>query len=457
MVDQPESVVIIGGGLAGLAAGTRILSGGFKGKLTLLEKGPSLGGRTNSLDYRGQTLDLGQHMHVAGFDHYLKFLSEIGLEDKIQTQPKLNVEFRDDSGKVGKVESSPLPPPFHLAPSFFGFPFISPGQKIKLIRPLLTGLLMDRKKDGADRSFGDWLRSKGMSEESIEKLWNSILVPTLNAIADDVSLSMGMMIVERVLLDKEGGRLGRLNCSLSKIGEEAAGYIQDRGGIIKLNSRVRSVEIMEEGEHLVNLADGSTLETDVLLSAVPGHQLSKILPEWTREHFSHPFWKLDWNSIINVHLFFEESVMSEEYFGYLDGSAGWVFNVNHNGADPGKHICLTISNPGGLEEMESEELVDMVREDLSSPLPRIGQTPLEDSLVLYQPRATIKTTPKSHDLRPPQNSPFTGFFLAGDWTDTGWPSTMESAVRSGYSAAKIVLEYVLGNSVTVDSLKSSSN
>jgi len=457
MVDEPESVVIIGGGLAGLAAGTGILSGGFSGKLTLLEKGPSLGGRTNSLDYRGRTLDLGQHMHVAGFDHYLNFLSEIGLEDKIRTQPKLNVEFRDDTGKVGKVESSPLPPPFHLAPSFLGFPFISPGQKIKLIRPLLTGLLMDRKKDGADRSFGDWLRSKGASEESIENLWNSILVPTLNAVADDVSLSMGMMIVERVLLDKEGGRLGRLNCPLSKIGEKAAGFIQDHGGRIKLNSQVKSVEIIGEGDHLVNLADGTTLETDVLLSAVPGHQLSKILPKWTREGFSHPFWKLDWNSIINVHLFFEESVMSEEYFGYLDGSAGWVFNVNRNGTDPGKHICLTISNPGCLEEIDPKELVDMVIEDLSSPLPRIGQTSLEDSLALYQPRATIRTTPKSHDLRPPQNSPFPGFFLAGDWTDTGWPSTMESAVRSGYSAAKGVLEYALSDSSTEDSLKSSSN
>ncbi|MFW6111515.1 MAG: hydroxysqualene dehydroxylase HpnE [Candidatus Bipolaricaulota bacterium] len=452
MVDEPESAVIIGGGLAGLAAGVGILAGGFKGKLTLLEKGPSLGGRTNSLDYMGRTLDLGQHMHVAGFDYYLTFLNEIGLKGKIQTQPKLNVEFRDDSGKAGKVKSSPLPPPFHLAPSFFGFPFISPGQKIKLIRPLLTGLLMDRKKDGANRSFGDWLRSKGASEESIEKLWNSILVPTLNAVADDVSLSMGMMIVERVLLDKEGGRLGRLNCSLSRIGKKAAEYIRDQGGRIKLNSRVQSVKIIEEGRHLVVLADGTTLETEVLLSAVPGHELSKILPEWTRERFSHPFWKLDWNSIINVHLFFEESVMSEEYFGYLNGSAGWVFNINRNGDDPGKHICLTISNPGSLEEMDPKELVDKVREDLSSPLPRIRQTSLEDSLVLYQPRATIKATPKSHDLRPPQNSPFPGFFLAGDWTDTGWPSTMESAVRSGYSAAKLVLEYVPGNSSTEDSL-----
>ncbi len=442
MVREPERVVVIGGGLAGLAAAARILEGGYSGDLLLLEKSPSLGGRTGSVDYKGRTLDLGQHMHVSGFDFYLQFLHKIGLADAIRTQPRLDVQFRDGKGREGRVKSGHLPPPAHLVSALCRFPFISLLDKLSLVGPMLPALAFDYGRDAAEVSFGDWLRRRGASQGSIQHLWNPIVVPTLNAKVDDVSLAMGMMILKRVLLDKEGGRLGRLDGPMAKIAERAGGFIENHGGTVRTSGRVETLELEEKGSHLLRLDQGSTLEADVVLSAVPGHRLEVILPEAARQKFSHHFWNLEWNSIINVHLFFEKGVMEEDFFGYLEGTAGWVFNLSRGRSDSGKHICLTISDPGSLEELEPEELVQLVKEELATPLPEIEETSLVDSVVLYQPRSTIKTSPGSYSLRPPQDPAYTGFFLAGDWTDTGWPSTMEGAVRSGYFAAREVLEYL---------------
>ncbi|MBS3736151.1 hydroxysqualene dehydroxylase HpnE [Candidatus Bipolaricaulota bacterium] len=439
MVDQPESITVIGGGLAGLAAATRLLDRGYDGELILLERAPFLGGRVSTVDYKGHRLDLGQHMHVSGFEFYLEFLARIGLEDKIRTQPRLEAEFRDRSGKIGKVEGNNILPPFHLASSLINFPFISLIDKASFAGPLLSALLFEYEEDDRQVSFGDWLRRRGTTQRSIERLWNQIIIPTLNATVDEVSLPMGMMILKRVLLDKGGGKLGRLDGNLDQIGEKASDFIESHGGKVRLSSPVSTIDPAGDGECRVELTDGGIVKSEIVLSAVPGYRLERILPEPTLNKFSCPFWNLNWNSILNVHLFFSEGVMDREFFGFLEGTAGWVFNVNWNEPNSGDHVCLTLSDPGELENMNSKALINLVIQELSAPLPRIEDASLLDSAVLHQPKATFKPDPGSSSFRQSQNPEIPGLYLAGDWTDTGWPSTMEGAVRSGYLAADEIL------------------
>jgi len=422
-----------------LSAATSLQERGYSGELTLLERAPFLGGRTSTVDYRGNRLDLGQHMHVSGFDYYLNFLSRIGLDERIRTQTGLEAEFRDRSGLKGKVEGSSLPPPLHLASSMINFPFISFRDKASLAGPLISALLFEYNDDDNRISFGDWLRRRGATERSIERLWNQIIVPTLNARVDEVSVPMGMMILKRVLLDKGGGKLGRLDCELGEIGLKASEFVESRGGEVRLSSPVISIEPSGDGDCLIELAGGEELTSEVVLSAVPGHHLEKILSEEVLSKFSRPFWNLEWNSILNIHLFFSRSVMDQEFFGFLEGTAGWVFNVDWNGPNSGEHICLTMSDPGEMEDKDSGELIDLVLKDLSRALPAIKRTDLTDSVVLHQPKATFKPGPSSTAKRPSQDPEVPGLILAGDWTDTGWPSTMEGAVRSGYHAAEKVL------------------
>lgn len=440
MADQPESVTVIGGGLAGLAAATRLLYKGYDGDLILVERTPFLGGRTSTVDYKGYKLDLGQHMHVSGFEFYLEFLNRIGLEDKIRTQPRLEAEFRDSSGKSGAVKGGNVPPPFHLASSLINFPFISPVDKISLAGPLLSALLFGYEEDASNTAFSDWLRRKGTTERSIKRLWNQIIIPTLNAPVDEVSVPMGMMILKRVLLDKGGGKLGRLAGNLIQIGEKASDLIESHGGTVKLSSPVSLIKPAGDGECQVKLSDGEIVESEIVLSAVPGHRLEGILPETTLNKLSCPFWNLEWNSILNVHLFFSKSVMNREFFGFLEGTAGWVFDVDWSKSASGEHICLTMSDPGKMEDMDTEDLVDLVLQELSAPLPGINEASLVDYAVLHQPKATFKPKPGSSGFRPSQNPGVPGLYLAGDWTDTGWPSTMEGAVRSGYLAADEILD-----------------
>ncbi|MCF7890201.1 hydroxysqualene dehydroxylase HpnE [Candidatus Bipolaricaulota bacterium] len=439
MAEQPESITVIGGGLAGLAAATRMLDRGYDADLTLLERAPFLGGRASTVDYKKYRLDLGQHMHVSGFEVYLEFLTRLGLGDKIRTQPRLEAEFRDGSGRRGKVKDSNTPAPFHLASSLIEFPFISSIDKTSLAGPLLSALLFNYEEDNRQVSFSDWLRRRGTTERSIERLWNQIIVPTLNAPVDEVSVPMGMMILKRILLDKQGGKLGRLDGNLAEIGDKASNFVESQEGTVRLSSPVNSVEPAEDGKWRVKLSDGELVESEKVLSAVPGHRLEKILSETTLNKFSRPFWNLEWNSILNVHLFFSESVMDREFFGFLEGTAGWVFNVDWNESDSGKHVCLTMSDPGELENLDTEELVDLVKQELTGALPRINEATMVDSVVLHQPKATFKPKPGSSSFRPSQNPEIRGLYVAGDWTDTGWPSTMEGAVRSGYLAADEIL------------------
>lgn len=439
-------MIVIGGGLAGLAASTRLLEHGYPGDLVLLEKNPEVGGRTGFIEYRDRTLDLGQHMHVSGFDYYRKFMTKIGLADDLATQDSLDVEFRDKSGRIGRVRSNELPPPFHLISATYGFPFISFLDKLSLVGPLFSSLLASSGVEERNESFGDWLRKRGASEKSIARLWNQIIVPTLNASVDEVSVKMGLMILKRVLLDKRGGRLGRLNGSLGKIGRSAVEFIESKGGQVRTSHQVERIE-KDNGKYVIGLSNGDEVSSEAVLSAVPGYVLNEILSGSLLDKFSQRFWELEWNSIINVHLFFEKKVMEADFFGFLEGTAGWVFNVSGNDGEVGKHICLTISDPGELEDLDPDKLVEKVVADLASPLPAIKDAELLDSVAIYQPRATFKASPDSKALRPPQNPSPDGLFLAGDWTDTGWPATMEGAVRSGYYSAEEILSGKTGATV----------
>jgi len=438
MVCNPK-VTVIGGGLAGLSASVKILANLDSVDLQLIEKSLSLGGRTKSIDYKGTKIDVGQHLHISGFEQYKKLLAIIGLSNKLYTQGKLLTEFRDETGTSNIITSACLPAPFHLLPSFIKYPFLSPKQKLEAIIPSLQAILQLTPDDNENMTFGDWLRASGVSQASILRFWDSFITPTLNASSDKVSIEMGTMIVKRVLLNKHNGKLGYLTAPLSKIGERSRDFIETSGGQVTLEEEITSVDISDSSLELSNNS-GETFKSDIVVAAVPAYRLENIVTQPMRNFSFQAFWDLTWNPIINIHLFYDRPVMHKDFFCMITGIESWVFNVHWDQYDAGTHLCVSISNPGDRIRYSSGKLVKTATRQLEKVLPKIENAQLVEDLVIKEQKATILTHPGSNKLRPPAETKTPNLFLAGDWTDTGWPSTMESAVRSGFKAADKVIQ-----------------
>ncbi|MFP4588595.1 MAG: hydroxysqualene dehydroxylase HpnE [Candidatus Acetothermia bacterium] len=434
MDSSSYQTLIVGGGLAGIAAATELVDRGLS--VYLIEQSPSLGGRTTSFKWKGRRLDNGQHLHAACYNYYLELLRKIGLQDEVFNQEYLRVPFRHLEGTSATLRHSRLPPPFHLAPSLFSYPFINSLQRaitgIISLRSLLTfsERMLDRQ------TFGDWLERYGVSEKAQHCLWEPVIKATLNGSVDSVSLKMGLMIIRKVLLSKNGGRLGYLQCPLSEIGKTAQTYIEARGGKVQTGRTVEEIVANDEQFEGLLLDDGTRVQGETCICAVPGHELKNLLRYSLLPAISDEVRKLDWNSIINVHIY-GPAINEETMLGCLGTVIQWLFNQSlMHSSEPG-HYCLTISDADKLIPESSSAIIELVTEELKALFP---ETKLEitDTAVLKYPRATFLPLPGSEHHRPKPNTDITGLYLAGDWTDTGWPSTMEGAVRSGVKAGQMI-------------------
>ncbi len=440
MGKSADGIALIGGGLAGLSAAAGLVDRGLEVKL--FEKEPFLGGRASSFSWNGKKVDIGQHLHAAAFNNYLEFLKKIGLGDEIWTQGRLEAPLINRERVKGTLKAGYLSAPIHLFSSFLTYPFLGFRDKISCVRPYLEALSGERSS-AEGKTFADWLSSKGVTQNALEKIWNPPILATLNAPTSKVDASMGLMIVKRVLMDKEEGRLGALRAPLSDIGRGAAEYIEDKGGEVFTSTGVESLEAKEGGGFGLKLESGKKIEAGCCISALPVPELEEILSNGMEEKVSLGSSGFDWDPIVNVNLFYPESPFEEFFLGTVDTDIQWLFDAGKiRGGEEG-HLTISISHAREEIEEDPERLARRMDETLRGLFPKaLGETQLEDFLVVKQKRATFRPSPGIQDRRPGTETSLPGFFLAGDWTDTGWPSTMEGAVRSGLNACEAAEGYL---------------
>ena len=429
-------MIVVWGGLAGLSAACMAAEGNYS--VLLVEEKPFLGGRAASFEWKRNILDVGQHLHVAQFSHYLAFARKLGLSNQIYTQPELEVDLIDADGAKASIGSSFLPPPLHLGPSLMDFPYLNPLDKLRITGPVLAGLLPANFSSRRREVFGDWLRRYGASNSTIRQLWNPIIIATLNAPVDKVSVQLGLMILRRVLLSKKGGRLGWLKCPHSVMMDRARQYIESRGGKVQVSTSVSAVNVDDGEFRSVVTGDGEKIHGETCISAVPSHELLSLLPKdmQNHDHFEN-FTGIQWNPIVNLHMFLDRPVMEEVMLGVVGSDTQWLFDIEEiKDVSEGPHLCASISYAKDLIQSRPDRILAKAISQLRKFLPKLRDAEVRDYAVLKQPRATFSPHPKTQGLRPESNTPVSGLYLAGDWTDTGWPSTMESAVRSGLQACR---------------------
>jgi squalene-associated FAD-dependent desaturase len=446
MTEESPQVVITGGGLAGLAAACELADHGYR--VVLSERRSSLGGRACSFpDPQGEgDIDNGQHVFLKCCTYYISFLQKLGVYDKTLLQKRLQVTVIDPHTGASTLGSSPLPAPFHLLPSFLRFRHLSPLDKARAARAMLSILFTDRKKSNKldSISFYRWLKDHGQTEAAIDRFWNLIVLASLNDDVRRVSADLALMVFQEGFLKRpDGANVGYATVGLSRlVGTEARHYIEERGGRIILGQKTE--ELLLEGKRIAGarLADGSILQGDCYVCAVPHQTLLALIPPRLR---SDPFFRrtsgLATTPIVNIHLWYDRPITDLDFAAFINSETQWVFNKTrmwHLDGD-GQYLDISLSGARHYIDLPQEELVERFTRELRTLFPRARQATVRRSLVVKQRRATFAAAPGSAKYRLPCRTPIENLFLAGDWTATGWPATMESAVRSGLACAREIL------------------
>jgi squalene-associated FAD-dependent desaturase len=443
-VNERPSAVVIGGGLAGLAAACELADGGAR--VTLLEKRPFLGGRAYS--HRdvatGVSVDNGQHVFLGCCREYIRFLKRLEVYERVHLQKRLRVPVIDKVWGESFLAAVNLPPPLHLLQSLLRFRSLSPAEKVRAAYAFSRIRSIDRLKHPLDGiTFAEWLRRNGQSEHAIESLWNLIVQPTLNDHASRVSADLALMVFqEGFLRTRNGANVGWAKVGLSELVAEAARrYIEERGGEVLTNEAAAGLEVAD-GSVLRLLTGETGLAADFFLLALPPDEALAVLPERVMEE---PFFarirKIESSPIVNVHLWYDRPVWKRGFAAFLNTPLQWAFNKTKlwDEEGPGQYIDVSLSGAHDFVDVPGGEIARLFEKEMEALMPAARGARLERVLVTKEREATFAAKPGIGALRPSQETPIGNLFLAGDWTATGWPATMESAVRSGLAAAAGVL------------------
>ncbi len=436
-------VAIIGGGLAGLAAACDVADAGRR--VTVFEKRPWLGGKTYSFTDREteEAIDNGQHIAMRCTTAYVEFLERLGTAHLIDWQPALRVPVIDASGRRSDLAASSLPAPLYLAASFAKYKHLSAIDKLRVGRAMHAITRVDRAERSAlgDRSFGTWLREHGQTGRIIRDVWDLIVVPALNCSCDDASAAQAIFVFqEGFLKSATAAAIGVPRVGLSQLHvEPAIAYIRGRGGDVRSSSAIERIEIDGDRVEAVVLADGERIVADAYIAALPPRQLLDALPPAIAATAPfHDLARMRTAPIINVHLWFSGPVADFAFAAFTGSGVQWVFRPVAADATADEHVVVSLSAAERYMALDKTQLVDLLLPQLRRALPLAATRRLLRSTVIKEPEATFVPAPGVR--RPGARTPIGNLFLAGAYTDTGWPATMESAVRSGHAAVSAVLQ-----------------
>jgi hydroxysqualene dehydroxylase len=449
---QP-TVVVVGGGLAGLATAVTAADNGWA--VTLLEARARLGGATYSFTRAFEdgelTVDNGQHVFLRCCTAYRGFLRRLGVEDATSLQPRLDVPVVDPAtGRQARLRRDRLPAPLHLSRALLGYRLLPPQLRVRAILAALALNRVDRSAASSDlQTFGAWLAGHRQSPVAIERLFDVFTVATLNAPAAQVSLSLAAMVFQDGLLrDASACDIGVSRVPLGHLhGDAAAAVLRKRGAEIRLRSRVRALAPLPDGRWRADTEDAS-IESDAVVLAGPHETAADLLPAGSGVDVAM-LRGLDVAPILNVHVVFDRVVLTQPFVAAVGSPVQFVFDrTGPSGLRAGQYVAVSVSAADAWIDQPAGRLRELFLPELGRVLPATRNAAVRDFFVTRERAATFRPTPGSAARRLPTTTALPGLIIAGAWCDTGWPATMESAVRSGLAAAHALEQRRAGTTIT---------
>ena len=441
-------VVVVGGGLAGITAAIALREAGSR--VTLLESRPRLGGATCSFTRGGLVVDNGQHVFLGCCTAYRELIDRLGMTGSVSLQDRFDVMVLGPHGQA-RLRRTRLPGPLHMGQALVTYPLLSPAERLRVTRAALAMRFLDPSGPGLDaQRLGDWLAARGQSERARRVLWDLFTVSALNVAGDDANLSLAATVVRTALLGaRDAADIGTPAVPLGDLhGQAAARLLDQLGASVRLGAKVTSVQPRPGGGFQVQLADrgvsDAALTADIaaadgVVLAVPPEAAARLLPEGAAAPGPGPErWReLGASPIVNVHVLYDRRVTRLPFAAAVDSPVQWVFDrTGPSGLAAGQYLAVSVSAADDVVDTPAAQLREQFVPALEEIFPAARDARITDFFVTRERRATFRQEPGCGEKRPGATTRLAGLVLAGAWTNTGWPDTMEGAVRSGLSAAR---------------------
>lgn len=453
---------MIGGGLAGLASSVALAQAGVT--VTLLESRPRLGGRASSFEdaATGELIDNCQHVAMGCCTNFRHFCQATGIKASFRCErelffvapPTLALSERP---RICRFSAMPLPAPLHLAAAFMRLSYLSWREKLALARGL-KALARERLDAARNRNFADWLAEQRQPANVIEHFWWVVLVSALSESLDRVSVASAQKVfVDGFLANRLGWEVWLPTVPLEELySGQLTRWLTLHGVEVQLKSGVERLELDNDRVTAVELRNGERLSAQQFVLAVPQHRVRSFLPdEWQNKPPFRLLDQLETAPIASVHLWFNRPITELPHAVLVGRLSQWMFNRSRNSEGGrrneahsvrlptsdfrlGHYYQVIISNAREVAERPQAEVIAEVVAELKAIWPEAASAELLHSRMIVEHKAVFSPLPGSEELRPAQQSPIANLQLAGDWTQTGWPATMEGAVRSGFLAAENV-------------------
>ena len=443
-------MIVIGGGLAGLSAGVALAEAGWR--VRLFEQRPFLGGRATSYVLPdGEHVDNCQHVTLGCCTNLEDFYRRVGSENKIKFFDRLL--FQDPQGRKGIMQAGLLPAPLHMIGSFLTFAPLTFADKRSIASALFDILRGKGHTADLDEAGGismlEWLKRRKQTPGAIERFWRVVLVSALDEELERTDARFGVDVFWKGFLsNRTGYRMGVPVVPLAELYDGCKAEIERRGGEVNLRMPLRAIHLNSAVVSAVEFDEGRKETADAYVFAVPHGMLAELLSEESKQlepALAH-LGNIQVSPITGVHFWFDREVMEEPFVTLLETTTQWIFNKtalygkkNREDGEKGQYLQLVISGSYDLLQKPRQEIIDLCLKEVRQTLPAAREANLLKATVIKEAAATFSPQPGVDFWRPKQETKIRGMFLAGDWTATGWPATMEGAVRSGYLAAEAVL------------------
>jgi squalene-associated FAD-dependent desaturase len=423
-----KKVIVIGGGFAGLSAAAFLANNKFK--VTLLEASPKLGGRAYSfLDKDSNVIiDNGQHILMGCYYNTLEFLSLIGAKENFSIQKRLEVNFVKEGFRVFPLKGFPFIYPINLMVGLLKYDAIGLADRLSLLKVFFMLPFLSHYRF-SNINIKEWLEKENQSQNVQDAFWGILAVGALNTSIQKASAKIFIDILKQIFL--KGNKAATI--VLPKYGlsesycKNAEEYIGKNGGEIILSEPVEKIVISEDKVTEIHSSKKVFLDFDYVVSAIPAFALNRIIDDENRINI--PDFK--YSSILNIHLWLKENKIPEVFFGLINSPLHWVFNK-------GTHLNIVISDANELVNKSDEDKIKVVKDEMKKFF-LLDSELITGYKIIKEKRATFIPSNDILDKRPSQRTQIKNLVLAGDWVDTGLPSTIESAVKSGKVAADLII------------------